>query len=92
LGPEVVGFLNFIGPGVVTGKFGKVLFCFGFTVGLKIDLPQAEQSGGLGVLAGILGADLGGELLTDSFKDGACLLSLACGKEGVGEALEISPV
>ena len=92
MGPQVVGLLNFIRPGVVTGKFGKVLFCFGFAVRLEIDLTQAEQSGGLGVLAWILGADLGGELLTDSFKDGARLLSLACCKEGVGEALEISPV
>ena len=92
MGPQVVGFLNFIRPGVVTGKFGKVLFRFAFSVGLEIDLTQTEQSGGLGVLAWILGADFGGELLTNSLKDGTRLLSLACGKKGVGEALEISPV
>jgi len=52
---------------------------------LEIDLTQTEQSGGLGVLAGILGADLGGELLTDSFKDGARLLSLACARRALAK-------
>ena len=92
LGTEEVGFLDFVGPGIVTGKFCKILFRFGFAVRFEIDLAETKKSGGLGMLAGIFRADLGGELLADPLKDRASFFSLPCGKESLGKALEIFPI
>ena len=92
LGAEEVGLLDLVGPRVVAGKFGKIFFRLGFPVCLEIDLAETKKGGGLGVLAGIFCADLGGKLLADPFKDGTGLLPLSCGEQGLGKALEILPI